>query len=106
MKDYIGLLISKVRALLGPVWEYVPSIADALRRALADGDAATVKAISIELREFAAAQIALADHLDEVLADGSVTITELAGALDHLQTVADEGEDIATGKDEDDLPTG
>lgn len=100
MKDYLAILLEKIKSLIGPAWSIVPILAE-LKQALAAEDVAKVQAISGELRESALAQIALCDHLDRALLDDAVSLGELAKAIDLVQTIVDEAEDVAKGIDED-----
>jgi hypothetical protein len=115
MKDYLGTLLAKLKAVIKPsIWSFVPLLAAQLKAAIAAKDtakileiAARLRASAHEEREHADSVDALAAHLEASVApdeDGVVEIDaiEVAEALDLLQTVIDEGEDIATGKDEDD----
>lgn len=99
MQDYLKILLDKMKGLLGPVWSFVPMIAGAITQSLKSGDVDKVKAHAQELREAAAALVDLADELDAVVADGKVSISELGAALEAVQHVVDEAEDVGTGHD-------
>lgn len=103
MRSYLDIIVSKTKELLGPLWKFVPSVADDLKLALAADDVETVRAISLRLRAIAASSVELADHLDATIADGSVSLSELAQAIETVEDfvvgpdkVGDGGE-VATG---------
>ena len=112
MRNYLAMLVEKLKAVLKPtIWSFITSLASQLKAALAAKDTAKITEIAARLRasaheerEHADSVDALADHLDLMVADGSIDGLEVAHGLDLLQTVIDEGEDIATGVDEDDEP--
>lgn len=114
MKNYLAILLAKIKAVIKPsIWQFIPLLGSQLKAAIAAKDTAKIfeiaeriKATAHEEREHADAMDALADHLVAMVADGEIDGLETAEGLDLLQTMIDEGEDIATGKDEDDLPTG
>jgi hypothetical protein len=112
MKDYLAILLTKLKAVLKPaIWSFIPALVGQIQVAIKERDLAKIVAIAdrleataVEEREHANALDALASHLKQMVADNKIDGIEAAEALDLIQTVLDESEDVATGKDEDDVP--
>lgn len=112
VKDYLGILIAKLQAVLKPaIWSFVPALAGQIKVAIKERDIAKLQAIAdrlertaVEEREHADSLDALASHLKQMVADGQIDGIEAAEALDLIQTSLDESEDVVKGSDEDDQP--
>jgi hypothetical protein len=74
--SYLTTLWGKILLKLGALAGFIKPIADQLKIAISEGDAAKAREINAELREKANDVLALCDKVDEVLADGNLTITE------------------------------
>lgn len=74
--SYLTNLWSKIIKKLGALAGFIKPIADQLHIAISEGDIAKVRKINAELREKFTEGLALCDKVDEVIADGTVTITE------------------------------
>jgi hypothetical protein len=110
MKNYLAILVAKLQSVIKPsIWQFIPLLAGQLKAALAAKDTAKILALADRIeataheeREHADSMDALAAHLRVMVADGEVDALEAAEGLELLQEMVDQGEDIATGKDEDD----
>jgi hypothetical protein len=74
--SYLTTLWGKILLKLGALAGFIKPIADQLKIAISEGDAAKAREINAELREKANDVLALCDKVDEVLSDGNLTITE------------------------------
>lgn len=112
MKDYLAILLVKLKNVLKPaIWSFIPALVGQIQVAIKERDIAKIVAIADRLeataaeeREHADAMDALSSHLKQMVADRKIDGIEAAEALDLIQTVLDEGEDVVAGKDEDDAP--
>lgn len=102
MNELLGPLYQKIVSKLGPVAPFIPTLADAIKINIADGDAAGIQARAREAREAAAELTILADKCDAAVADGQLSGREAAELLVEVENVIDEFEDVITGIDEDD----
>lgn len=102
MKNYAVSAWNWVRSKLGDVVNLFAPIAQALKVAIEAGDVDKIKTHNTELREFFQKGLELCDFIDEGVADGNLDLYEGAKALELLNQLVDEGEDVITGVDEDD----
>lgn len=102
MKNYAVAAWDWVKNKLGSVVSLFQPVAESLKLAIEEGDAAKVQAHNTELREFFTKGLELCDFIDEAVADGNLDLYEGSQALVKLNELVDEGEDVITGVDEDD----
>lgn len=112
MKDYLGMLAAKLKAVVKPqIWNFIPTIVEQVKAAIKAKDVTAILAIADRLestaaeeREHADSLDALSSHLKQMVADGNVDMMEVALAMKLIQESIDEAEDIVKGSDEDDPP--
>lgn len=110
MKDYLGMLVAKLKAVVKPsIWNFIPTIVEQVKAAIKTKDVSAILAVADRLeatageeREHADSLDALASHLKQMVADGNIDGMEVADALKLIQESIDEAEDIVKGSDEDD----
>lgn len=104
MKNYAVSAWNWVKAKLGRAVDLFAPVAKALSVAIEEGDIDKIKIHNAEAREFFQQGLDTCDFIDEAVADGNLDLYEGASALNKLNQLIDEGEDVITGVDEDDVP--
>jgi cytochrome b len=97
-------LWDKATAKLGRFAAFLPMLGEQIRIDLEEQNVESITKRTHELRESAAALVAMADALDAAVADGVLDANEGAEVLAKLDVAIDEIEDVFTGEDEDDPP--
>ena len=99
-------LFEKAMSKIGPLKEFVPMLAKALKLAIKAEDVEKVLAICDEVDEAAAALNGVSAHVRLSVADGTVDLFETSTAFLKMERFADELEDCFKGYDEDDEDPG
>lgn len=74
--SYLTNLWAKILLRLGTLAAFIPPIAEQIKIAIEAGDVEKVRALTAKAREKFTDGLALCDKVDEVLADGNLTIAE------------------------------
>jgi hypothetical protein len=87
--SYLTRLWDKIVLKLGVIAGFIKPLANELKIAVSEGDAAKARAINAKLREKAMDVIALCDKVDLVLEDNTVTIAEGSEVALAIEAIAD-----------------
>lgn len=104
MKNHLLSLWKAVKAKLGTLAAFIPTIAESIQTAIAADDLVKARAHLVELGEAGQALVTFSEKGLLALEDGKLSVMEDAMLALELQKVADEFEDVVTGVDEDDAP--
>ena len=103
MKNYAVSAWTWVQSKLGNLTSFIEPIAKSLKLAIEAGDVLKIKVHTNELREFFMKGLAFCDFMDEAVADNNLDLYEGSQAVKMIAELVDEGEDVITGVDEDDV---
>ena len=87
--SFLTNLFNKVVAKLGSIGRFIGVIADEVDIALAERDAAKLRAASAKAREKALDLLALCDVIDASVADNKITLTEGSEIALKLEALVD-----------------
>lgn len=74
--SYLTNLWEKILLKMGALSAFIPAIASSIKIAIDEDDVAKVRALNAKAREKFSEGLALCDKVDDVLADGNLTIAE------------------------------
>ena len=103
MKNYAVLAWEWFKTKFAAIAGFAGPLAKSVEVAIAAGDIEGIRARAVEVRELGNKLIECADFLEIAVADGNMSLYEGARALELLNSLADEGEDIYSGIDEDNV---
>jgi hypothetical protein len=106
MRNYIVEAWEWFKLKVNAIANIAVPLSRSIRIAIALGDVTKIRGHAKEAREFGNKWIQIADFLESAVADDTMDLYEGAEALNLLNQLADEGEDVISGVDEDDTIPG
>ena len=112
MDSFLTRAWNALTSKLGSLAAFIRPVAEELEVSIRTGDVAKAEAAcnawdgrAHEMRETLDAGDELVAHIRASIADGKLDAIEAARGLLKVERLLDEGEDVLTGRDEDDAPT-